>query len=136
MQERVNQTILGPGGQPLAKPVVEDRTVTYAKDGESYSIDPEQLLIRAARMLRDGWSLERIRSELDLIKDGPQGISLKTLEAAIRNVGMPALELAIAQGREPAESQNVVAYEVLDPEGEALLDPEGEKVVIDVVPHG
>ncbi len=108
--------ILGPDGRPLVRPVVEDRTITYAKDGESTSMDPEQLLMRGARMLRDGWSLARIRSELDLITTGPQEITLPTLEKALVSVGMPLLEQAIAEGREPEESVIVVGFEIVDDE--------------------
>lgn len=126
MQERVNSTIVGPTGQPIAKPVVEDRTVTYAKDGESYSMDPEQLLMRAARMQRDGASLKAIKAELDL-----KNVSNRMLESALR-LGHQLLDVAIRDGREPAESKRVVGYEMLDDEGEAMTDAEGEPLVIEV----
>jgi hypothetical protein len=114
MQARVAGTIFGPGGRPLAKAVVEDRTVTYAKDGESYTADPIKILMSAARMQRDGASLRTIRAELDL-KNVPDA----TLERALKR-GREWLDIAIAKGEEPAESKNVVAYEMLDEQEEIV----------------
>lgn len=106
IDERVMRTILGPDGRPLLEPIVEDRTITYAKDGESAQLTPEQFLMRAARMQRDGASLKRIRSELDLMP----GISDTVLQNAL-NLGHAWLREAIASGAEPAESRLVVGYE-------------------------
>jgi len=114
MDARENRVIHGPRGEILMRPLVDDRTLTYAKDGESYSIDPDQLMMRAARMLRDGWSLARIRVELDLITSGEHEVPLWVLEDAILRKGMPALTAAIARGDEPAESVTVLGYEFVD----------------------
>lgn len=111
IDERTSQTIYGPDGvTPLLEPVIDDRTVTYAKGDEPFSIDPEELLMAAARMRRDGWTLPNIRAELDLIDRGPQEVTLQMLDRAITNVGMPLLELAIKEGRQPEESKRVVGY--------------------------
>jgi hypothetical protein len=105
MDARKPQTIYGPDGKtPLYEPLVDDRTITYAKDGESYSIKPEELLMRAARMQRDGKSLANIRAELDLVHVPDQ-----LLEAALR-LGHEWLNEAIAAGREPEESVRVLGY--------------------------
>lgn len=113
MDARVARTILGPDGRPLLAPIIQDKTVTYAVDGESATVDPEQLLMRAARMQRDGASLKRIRRELDLVG----GISDTILQSAL-NQGHAWLKQAIAEGREPAESRLVVGYEFIFVPGE------------------
>jgi len=116
IEAREAKTIVDPiTGKPLLEPLVDDRTVTYAKDGQSYSIKPEELLMRAARMSRDGMSLKAIRSELDLISSGPQEVTLRALGDAIKYVGMPLLDQAIREGREPEESVTVLGYAA--PEG-------------------
>jgi hypothetical protein len=61
--------------------------------------------MRAARMQRDGASLKRIRSELELVGD----ISDEVLQNAL-NLGHEWLNAAIREGREPAESRLVVGY--------------------------
>lgn len=104
MDAQQNQTIMGPDGKPLLEPLVDDRTVTYAKDGESYSVEPLELLKRAARMQRDGASLKAIRAELDLMN-----VSDATLQSALK-VGMDLLLADIAAGIEPEESVRVLGY--------------------------
>lgn len=108
VDERVLDRILGPDGRPLLQAVVDDRTLTYAKDGQSAQLEPEQFLIRAARMQRDGASLKRIRSELDLVGD----ITDEVLQNAL-DLGHRWLNEAIATGKEPAESRLVVGYEFI-----------------------
>ncbi len=77
-----------------------DKTITYTENNEQVRFTPKDVLKAAARMLRDGKSLDHILVELDI-----KGIvSHKTLERAIRNLGMPLLEADIAAGREPEES--------------------------------
>jgi hypothetical protein len=105
IDERVLRRIVGPDGKPLLEAVIDDRTITYAKDGESAQLEPEQFLMRAARMQRDGASLKRIRSELELVGD----ISDEVLQNAL-NLGHEWLNAAIREGREPAESRLVVGY--------------------------
>jgi hypothetical protein len=121
---RVNQTIVGIDGTPLLVPIVDDRTITYAKDGESISLDPEDFWMRAARMHRDGMSLKQIRVELDLISSGPQEVTLNMLGRAIQNWGMPMLLAAIAEGREPEESVRVIGYEDPADDDEVEVAPE------------
>lgn len=111
MERRVAQPILGPDGQVVFQPIVDDRSMTYAKDGESYTADPEHLFMAGYRMLRDGKGLKQIRDELDLITTGPQAVPLHLLESALVNFGKPLLEAAIAEGREPAETKTVIGYE-------------------------
>jgi len=53
----------------------------------------------AGRMLRDGWSLKKIRAELSVA----HYVSDAVLERACVN-GLTMLEAAIARGEEPAES--------------------------------
>lgn len=106
IDERVLERIVGPDGRPLLEAVVDDRTITYAKDGETAQLTPEQFLMRAARMQRDGATLKRIRSELDLVGE----ISDQTLQNAL-NLGHQWLNEAIAAGREPAESRLVIGYQ-------------------------
>lgn len=122
MDDRMNRgaTIYDAAGRPMIEPVVDDRTVTYAKDGESYSVDPEQLLMRAARMQRDGMSLKAIRAELDL-----KNVSDKLLQSALR-LGLQLLNAAIAEGREPAESKTVIGYAHVEDAGD--VEPVSNKV--------
>lgn len=79
-----------------------DKTLTYTENGEQVRFTPEDILVAAARMLRDGRSLDYIMTELDVDR---QIVSYRQLERAIRNVGMPLLEKRIAQGQEAAESR-------------------------------
>ena len=79
-----------------------DKTISYAENGEQVRFTPEDILVAAARMLRDGKSLDYIMTELDVDR---QIVSHRQLERAIRNVGMPLLEKRIAQGQEAAESR-------------------------------
>jgi hypothetical protein len=79
-----------------------DKTLTYTENGEQVRFTPEDILVAAARMLRDGKSLDYIMTELDVDR---QIVSYRQLERAIRNVGMPLLEKRIAQGQEAAESR-------------------------------
>lgn len=116
MDKRVNQPILGPRGEVLLNPIVDDRSLTYAKDGESFTADPEALFMAGYRMLRDGMGLRQIRDELDLIQTGPQAVPLHLLESALVNFGKPLLEAAIAAGTEPAETKRVIGYETPDDE--------------------
>lgn len=104
---RVAEKILGPDGRPLLQPIIEDKTLTYTKDGESLTVNPVQLVMRAARMQRDGASLKRISRELDLV-----GVSDRQLQDAL-NWGHGLLNDAIAAGTEPAESRLVVGYEFI-----------------------
>lgn len=128
---RRNGNIVGLDGTPLLRPVVDDRTITYGREGEAYSADPATILMRAARMMRDGMSLKNIAAELDLITTGPMAVPLTKLDAAIRRFGMPWLDAAILAGTEPAESKTVTGYvAVEDAEAEdgneAVADAEGE----------
>lgn len=113
MDAKQSTTIVGPDGKPLLEPLLDDRTVTYAKDGESYSVEPFELLKRAARMQRDGMSLRAIRSELDL-----KNVADATLERALA-FGRSLLEADIKAGIEPEESVRVVGYRVADDEDDA-----------------
>lgn len=103
--------LLGPDGRPLLKPVLEDRTLTYHKEGDPAptTLNPLEVLMRAARMQRDGMTLDNIRAELDLVGDIPDAL----LQAAL-NEGHALLEAAIRDGREPEESKNVVGYELVE----------------------
>lgn len=113
---RVNHTIYGPDGKtPLLEPIVDDRTLTYSKDGQSFSLKVEETLMRAARMQRDGKSLAHIRAELDLI---PGKVSDTLLENALA-MGRLLLDSAIADGSEPEESQRVIGYKAPDSVAEA-----------------
>jgi hypothetical protein len=114
MDARMNRgaTIYDAAGNPMIEPVVDDRTITYAKDGESYQADPEQLLMRAARMQRDGMGLKAIRAELDL-----KNVSDKLLQSAL-TLGLQLLNAAIAEGREPAESKTVIGYAHVEDAGD------------------
>lgn len=88
-----------------------DRRVTYSKDGRGFSADPKQILMAAARMERDGWSLERIRTELALHRHTSlcrfpcqfQEVTDQHLRNALRT-GHQLLTEAIARGEEPEES--------------------------------
>lgn len=111
MDKRVNVPILDQHGDVLLRPIVDDRSMTYAKDGESFTADPEHLFMAGYRMLRDGMGLKQIREELDLISVGPQAVPLHLLESALVNFGKPLLEAAIAAGTEPAETKTVIGYE-------------------------
>jgi len=103
-------TILGPDGRPVdLEPVIEDRSLTYAKDGESYVVKPGELAMRAARLQRDGMSLKQIRAELDLIPSGPMRPTDAQLQAWL-NIGHNLLDRAIKAGTEPAESKRVLRY--------------------------
>lgn len=79
-----------------------DKTLTYTENNEQVRFTPEDVLVAAARMLRDGKSLDYIMTELDVDR---QIVSYRQLERAIRNLGMPLLEKRIAQGQEAAESR-------------------------------
>lgn len=79
-----------------------DKTITYTENNEQVRFTPEDVLVAAARMLRDGRSLDHIMTELDVDR---QIVSYRMLERAIRNIGMPLLERRIAKGQEAAESR-------------------------------
>lgn len=128
MQRRVAQPILGPRGEVLLNPIIDDRSMTMAKDGESYTANPEQLFMAGYRMLRDGMGLKQIRDELDLIQTGPQAVPLHLLESALVNFGKPLLEAAIAAGTEPAETKRVIGYESPRVEGDDDLTVTTEEV--------
>lgn len=86
------------------KQVWTDKRITYSENGEKVEFSPEDVLKAAARMLRDGYSLKRIKNEL-----GVEGlVSDKVLERAIVNVGMPLLNRDIARGTENAESKFLI----------------------------
>lgn len=103
-------TIYGPDGKPLLSPIVRDYTKTYAeKEGDPVRLHAEDILKRAARMQRDGASLERISAELDLIPGMPRAV----FERALR-LGHELLARDIAAGVEPEESQVVVGFKAAD----------------------
>lgn len=108
IEAKVDHTIVGLDGQPLLEPIIEDRTITYAKDGESFSLNPNQFFVRVGRMSRDGMSAEAIHRELDL-----KNVSLPELERALAFC-RGWLDREIAEGREPEESRQVVGYRVID----------------------
>lgn len=87
-----------------------DKTITYGQGDEKVSFSPSDILVAAARMLRDGRSLEYIYAELDL---DDRIVSKKMLERAIVNQGMPLLEKRIASGQEDAESKILVDADLL-----------------------
>lgn len=87
-----------------------DKTITYTENDEQVRFTPEDILVAAARMLRDGRSLDYIMNELDVDK---AIVSHRMLERAIRNVGMPLLERRIVRGEEQAESKILVDPETL-----------------------
>ena len=77
-----------------------DQSRTYALDGENITITPMDLLVKAARMQRDGMSSQQILRELDIV-----GLASSfQLERAIKNYGAPELERRIASGQEQAET--------------------------------
>ncbi len=87
-----------------------DKTLTYTENDEQIRFTPEDILVAAARMLRDGRSLDYIMTELDVDR---AIVSHRMLERAIRNVGMPLLEKRIAEGKEAAESRILVDADTL-----------------------
>ncbi len=87
-----------------------DQTLTYTENDEQVRFTPEDILVAAARMLRDGKSLDYIMTELDVDR---AIVSHRMMERAIRNVGMPLLEKRIAEGKEHAESKILVDAESL-----------------------
>jgi len=110
MDAQQNQTIVGLDGKPLFEPLVDDRTVTYSKDGVSHTADFFGVLKAAARMHRDGMSLEAIMAELDLVN-----VSKAQMNRALL-IGIAVLEQDIAAGTEPEESVRVLGYTVVDDE--------------------
>lgn len=104
----MSKDLILPAGFGKPKTVWVDKTVTYTENNEQVSFSPEDILVAAARMLRDGRSLDYIMAELDV-----KGlVSHRELERAILNVGMPALQRRIARGQESAESR--VEIDALD----------------------
>ena len=101
-------TIYGPSGRPILqvggpKVEVRDTAVTYAKDGESYTAEADQLLMAMARRKRDGATNRQIIAEFDL---AGRAVHNDVLNRALR-VGMTMLDEAIAEGREPAETHQL-----------------------------
>lgn len=82
-----------------------DSTLTYTENDEKVQFTPEDILVAAARMLRDGRSLDYIMTELDVDR---QIVSYRQLERAIVNYGMPLLEKRIAEGKVAAESRTLL----------------------------
>jgi len=119
MTESSPKKIYLPGGNVLAvgedKPNLDDyawvdKTLTYSENGEKVQFTPEDILVAAARMFRDGRSLDYIMTELDVDK---KIVSHKQMERAIVNVGMPLLERRIARGKEAEESRVLMHKDLL-----------------------
>ena len=80
-----------------------DRSVTYSQDGRGITVKPADVLMRAARLERDGKTLREIRVELAL----GDWVSDQHLRNALKR-GHQMLREAIARGEEPAESRILV----------------------------
>lgn len=94
-----------------------DQRVTYTQGGRGFSADPREVLMAAARMERDGWSLAKIRQELSL---GSWVTDQQLRNALVR--GHQFLNEAIARGEVPEES--VIDTEKLLQEEEVTVNDE------------
>lgn len=110
-----------PDDKEVKEALIYDRRITYSQGGRGYSASPKQILMAAARMQRDGWSLKRIRQELTLV----DSISDAVLERALAR-GRRDLEEAIRLGEEPLESEIDVTA-LLQEEEVAYDDPSIDK---------
>lgn len=96
-------TVLGPDGRPANGPRVtlDDSTVTVTHGDESYSADPEVVLMEMARAQINGWSHKQIIAHYQLVG---QAASPFVLERALKT-GRDLLARAVAEGREPADAR-------------------------------
>ena len=95
--------ILGPQGGQIELPTtgeVVDKRVTWVRDDESGTFEPEAIYLAMARAKRDGWSNEQIIAEFDLVGEATNPF---VLDRALRR-GMALLDERIAEGKETAES--------------------------------
>lgn len=83
----------------MADEVIIDRTLPMGSGQRGIQISPEEVLMAAARMQRDGASLRQIKVQMQLV-----GVDDPTLQRALdRGAGL--LAARIAAGLEPEESQ-------------------------------
>ena len=127
-------TILGPDGRPLLRAVRTDfsKTIYEGAPGDPIKMYAIDILKRAARMQRDGASLDRIASELQIESIVP----LSMLEQALINVGHPLLEADIKAGIEPEETVVTTGYEFVDDGSEPGDDDAFTYVAPDIPQRG
>lgn len=100
------------GAYRLVGAETRERVVDLSRPGTpsgAYRIRPEDLLLAAARLRRDGMSFAAIRKELEVMPH----VTDRQLEAFLK-VGMDLLEQRIAQGIEPAETVHRVTEVVAE----------------------
>jgi hypothetical protein len=90
---------------------IVDRTMPV---GTAYRITPEDLMLAAARMQRDGMTRDQVMREMG-VTFGEQGVTHEVMDRFLDRA-RALLDQRIAQGLEPAETRTEV--EVPDDEGD------------------